>query len=210
MIPEALYTDWLSKNLADFFTAIGFQTRYAAVSQPVEATLPFDRIYAFANRRAPVCVFALQFKAPKQQRDLRLQFAINGQQLQKLQQPGFRDWVFYAFPYFTNVGFQQNALHLTNFCRPHLLPPRLDSSDFRVQWDSPYFYIETEAGDKPRILEVDRDGKIIAEVPLKAQTKDHHLQTRMTRKLANGTTSCRNCSTASCVNTTRRGPWCGR
>ncbi len=44
----------------------------------------------------------------------------------------------------------------------------------------------TEAGDKPRILEVNRDGKVLAEVPLQAQTKDHHLQTRMTRKLANG------------------------
>jgi hypothetical protein len=45
----------------------------------------------------------------------------------------------------------------------------------------------TEAGDKPRILEVDPDGKILADVPLQAQTKDHHLQTRMTRKLAGGT-----------------------
>ena len=44
----------------------------------------------------------------------------------------------------------------------------------------------TEAGDKPRILEVGRDGKVIADVPLKAQTKDHHLQTRMTRKLPSG------------------------
>lgn len=44
----------------------------------------------------------------------------------------------------------------------------------------------TEAGDKPRILEVDRAGKLVAEVAIKAQTKDHHLQTRMTRKLANG------------------------
>ncbi len=44
----------------------------------------------------------------------------------------------------------------------------------------------TEAGDKPRLLEVDRQGKIQVEVPLQAQTKDHHLQTRMARKLANG------------------------
>jgi hypothetical protein len=44
----------------------------------------------------------------------------------------------------------------------------------------------TEAGDKPRILEVNRMGKTVAEVPIQAQTKDHHLQTRMTRKLANG------------------------
>ena len=37
----------------------------------------------------------------------------------------------------------------------------------------------TEAGDKPRLLEVTRDGKIAVEVALQAQTKDHHLQTRM-------------------------------
>ena len=44
----------------------------------------------------------------------------------------------------------------------------------------------TEAGNKPRLLEVDRKKNIVAEVPLQAQTKDHHLQTRMARKLANG------------------------
>ena len=44
----------------------------------------------------------------------------------------------------------------------------------------------TEAGDKPRLLEVNREGKILVEVALTAQTKNHHLQTRMARKLANG------------------------
>ena len=44
----------------------------------------------------------------------------------------------------------------------------------------------TEAGAKPRLLEVTRDGKIAVEVALQAQTKDHHLQTRMARKLKNG------------------------
>ncbi len=44
----------------------------------------------------------------------------------------------------------------------------------------------TEAGAKPRLLEVDRTGKIVVDVPLKAQTNDLHLQTRMARKLANG------------------------
>ena len=47
-------------------------------------------------------------------------------------------------------------------------------------------YMLTEAGPKPRLLEVDRDGKVVVEVPLQAQTKDHHLQTRMARKLPNG------------------------
>lgn len=44
----------------------------------------------------------------------------------------------------------------------------------------------TEAGDKPRILEVDAKGKIVVDVPIQAQTKDTHLQTRMARKLASG------------------------
>jgi hypothetical protein len=43
----------------------------------------------------------------------------------------------------------------------------------------------SEAGDNPRLLEVNRSGRVLVEVPLKAQTKDHHLQTRMARKLAN-------------------------
>ncbi len=44
----------------------------------------------------------------------------------------------------------------------------------------------TEAGAKPRVVEVDRAGKVLAAVPLTAQTGDHHLQTRMTRKLSGG------------------------
>jgi len=47
-------------------------------------------------------------------------------------------------------------------------------------------FLLTEAGAKPRLLEVNREGKILIEVALDAQTKDHHLQTRMARKLANG------------------------
>lgn len=44
----------------------------------------------------------------------------------------------------------------------------------------------TEAGAKPRLLEVDPKGQIRVEVAIEAQTRDHHLQTRMARKLANG------------------------
>jgi hypothetical protein len=47
-------------------------------------------------------------------------------------------------------------------------------------------YMLTEAGNKPRVLEVDRTGNVLLEFPIQAQTKDHHLQTRMTRKLKNG------------------------
>jgi hypothetical protein len=44
----------------------------------------------------------------------------------------------------------------------------------------------TESGAKPRLMEIDRAGKILVEFPLKCQTNDPHMQTRMARKLANG------------------------
>jgi len=44
----------------------------------------------------------------------------------------------------------------------------------------------TEAGDKPRLLEVARDGSIRVEIPLGCQTTNHHMQSRMARKLPNG------------------------
>lgn len=44
----------------------------------------------------------------------------------------------------------------------------------------------TELGNKPRILEVDADGKIVVDVPLQPETDNAHMQTRMARKLANG------------------------
>src|SRR4051812_22429189 len=47
-------------------------------------------------------------------------------------------------------------------------------------------YMLTEAGPKPRLIEVDRDGKVVVDIALQAQANDHHLQSRMARKLANG------------------------
>ena len=44
----------------------------------------------------------------------------------------------------------------------------------------------TEAGDKPRLLEVARDGTIKVEIPLGCQITNHHMQSRMARKLPNG------------------------
>jgi hypothetical protein len=44
----------------------------------------------------------------------------------------------------------------------------------------------TELGLKPRLLEVDPTGKIALQVPLKPQTDNAHMQTRMARILANG------------------------
>lgn len=48
-------------------------------------------------------------------------------------------------------------------------------------------FVITEAGDNPRLLEVDADGKVVVEFPLACQKKNHHMQTRMARKLSDGT-----------------------
>ena len=48
-------------------------------------------------------------------------------------------------------------------------------------------YVLTEAGPNPRLLEVDRDGKIHVEFKLACQNKNAHMETRMARKLDNGT-----------------------
>lgn len=44
----------------------------------------------------------------------------------------------------------------------------------------------TELGAKPRLLEVNADGKIVVEVALAPETDNAHMQTRMARKLKSG------------------------
>src|SRR4051812_49034510 len=44
----------------------------------------------------------------------------------------------------------------------------------------------TEAGPKPRLMEIDHSGTVLVEFPLQCQTENHHMQTRMARKLSNG------------------------
>lgn len=48
-------------------------------------------------------------------------------------------------------------------------------------------FLITEAGPRPRLLEVDREGQVVIEFPLQCQTQNHHMQTRMARKLEDGT-----------------------
>jgi hypothetical protein len=44
----------------------------------------------------------------------------------------------------------------------------------------------TESGSIPRIVEVDKKGEVVKSVPLKPDTDNIHMQTRMARKLPNG------------------------
>ncbi len=48
-------------------------------------------------------------------------------------------------------------------------------------------FVLTEAGPNPRLLEIDGEGKVLLEFPLQCQKANHHMQTRMARKLADGT-----------------------
>ena len=48
-------------------------------------------------------------------------------------------------------------------------------------------FVITEAGPNPRLLEVTEDGEVKLEFPLACQKKNVHLQTRMARKLSDGT-----------------------
>ena len=47
-------------------------------------------------------------------------------------------------------------------------------------------FVITEAGNQPRLLEVSRAGEVLVEFPLACQKKNHHMQTRMARKLTDG------------------------
>ncbi|MFT7035077.1 MAG: hypothetical protein ACJA2S_003599 [Cyclobacteriaceae bacterium] len=46
--------------------------------------------------------------------------------------------------------------------------------------------ITESSQDKPRLLEVDKNGQIVVDVPLQPDTDNVHMQTRMARKLDNG------------------------
>lgn len=48
-------------------------------------------------------------------------------------------------------------------------------------------FVITEAGKTPRLLEVRASGKVIREFPLACKKQNHHMQTRMARKLSDGT-----------------------
>lgn len=51
-------------------------------------------------------------------------------------------------------------------------------------------YVITEAGRNPRLLELDADGKTLVEFSLACQKTNSHMETRMARKLADGTYLC--------------------
>lgn len=144
-ILEDLYVDWISKEIEKYFNKIGFRVGYTAVSQPVEKTFPFDRLYGISSDLSilpEIGLFALQFKAPDRLANDKLKFEIDLLQLQQLQRAEFINWIFYAFPYFTNPIFQFNALHLVNFVKPFSMANLKEIGLNSIYWYLPYFFIE--------------------------------------------------------------------
>ena len=66
-------------------------------------------------------------------------------------------------------------------------------------------YVLTEAGPNPRLLELDASGKAVVEFPLACQKGNAHMQTRMTRKLADGTYLCPHLLDFAVINYDRTG-----
>jgi hypothetical protein len=66
-------------------------------------------------------------------------------------------------------------------------------------------YVLTEAGPNPRLLELDANGKSVVEFPLACQKGNAHMQTRMSRKLADGTYLCPHLLDFAVINYDRTG-----
>lgn len=66
-------------------------------------------------------------------------------------------------------------------------------------------YVLTEAGPNPRLLELDATGKAVVEFPLACQKGNAHMQTRMARKLADGTYLCPHLLDFAVINYDRTG-----
>lgn len=47
-------------------------------------------------------------------------------------------------------------------------------------------YVAVEAGNHPRIVELDSQGRLLKETAFACQTNNHHMESRMTRQLPNG------------------------
>ncbi len=66
-------------------------------------------------------------------------------------------------------------------------------------------YVLTEAGPNPRLLELDAAGKAVVEFPLACQKGNAHMQTRMSRKLSDGTYLCPHLLDFAVINYDRTG-----
>jgi hypothetical protein len=71
-------------------------------------------------------------------------------------------------------------------------------------------YVLTEAGANPRLLELDAAGKAVVEFPLACQKGNAHMQTRMSRKLADGTYLCPHLLDFAVIHYDRTGKVLGR
>ena len=74
-----------------------------------------------------------------------------------------------------------------------------------IQKTSDGTYVLTEAGPNPRLREIRADGTIATEFPLACQKPNAHMQTRMARKLADGTYLCPHLLDFAIINYNNKG-----
>ncbi len=129
-------------------------------------------------------------------------FIAFGQQTYMVDRNGKKTW---TYPHATRDGYvleNGNRVLTLNKSKPHpggavieltpdgqktLIWQGTQSEVNSAQPTATGSFVITEAGDNPRLLEVDRSGNILVEFPLQCQKTNHHLQTRMARKLPDGT-----------------------
>ncbi len=120
---ETMYVEWTVRGMVDFFRTSGFLVYTDTVQEVAEARVPIDRILGVAGREG-VHVFAFQFKAPDVRSGhlvWRVASSTSCAQLELMRAPKFRDWIWYALPYFTSHNDHQHALHLCHFVPPATL-----------------------------------------------------------------------------------------
>lgn len=141
---ESVAVDWVSQGISDFFSRIGYSVCYDTVGERREKEIPLDRIYVAGSRKSSL-IFALQFKAPYANKNS-LYWKINAHQNHLLRK--HHGFIWYAFPYFHETYYYQNAIQLTHFLDPVLLC----ESASRIHWDKYALYSLSAEEEQRKLL----------------------------------------------------------
>lgn len=149
-----------------------------------------------------VLLLVLFFVEPLNAQEVTHRFLACGQQTYIMEVDGKPSW---TYPASTRDGFVLNdgtilltlsksakhpggaVVHLDREGHESLIWEGTQSEINSAQPTKEGTFVITEAGAKPRLLEVQADGNVVLEFPLACQKSNHHMQTRMARKLPDGT-----------------------
>lgn len=144
---ETMAVQWVSDGLSRFFDEIGFRMVANTVQEIREAIVPLDRIYA-ARRNKELLVFALQFKAPYQRRDI-ICWKLDSGQHRTLSQEYFSRFIWYCFPFMKEISSYRNALYHSHFVCPSICQHSIKW----FMWDDYFLHFYPGAGGCNQFLE---------------------------------------------------------